>query len=101
MGKVSRQAYLSRPLQRTPVGSSKPPHSRTHPCVLPACSFEPRHNSISPAEQQAMAQFCGFDSVDALVEATVPAAIKRTDGMPLGDKYHDGLTESEFLAMFK
>lgn len=48
-----------------------------------------------------MAQFCGFDSVDALVEATVPAAIKRTDGMPLGDKYHEGLTESEFLAMFK
>lgn len=30
----------------------------------------------------------------------VPAAIKRTDGMPLG-KYHEGLTESEFLQMFK
>ncbi|KAL4447273.1 hypothetical protein ABPG77_007306 [Micractinium sp. CCAP 211/92] len=69
--------------------------------LKPSDRFEPRHNSISPAEQQAMAQFCGFDSVDALVEATVPAAIKRTDGMPLGDKYHEGLTESEFLAMFK
>lgn len=31
----------------------------------------------------------------------MPAAIKRTDGMPLGPKYHEGLTESEFLAMFK
>ena len=48
-----------------------------------------------------MAQLCGFPSLDALVEATVPDAIKRTDGMPLGPKYHEGLTESEFLAMFK
>lgn len=48
-----------------------------------------------------MAQLCGFDSMDALCEATVPAAIKRHDGMPLGPKYHEGLTESEFLAMFK
>jgi glycine dehydrogenase len=48
-----------------------------------------------------MARFCGFDSLDALVEATVPAAIKRTDGMPLGDKYTHGMTESEFLAQFK
>ncbi len=30
----------------------------------------------------------------------VPEAIKRTDGMPLG-KYHEGLTESEFLQHFK
>jgi glycine cleavage system pyridoxal-binding protein P len=48
-----------------------------------------------------MARLCGFDSLDALVEATVPAAIKRTDGMPLGPKYHEGLTENEFLTMFK
>ena len=33
--------------------------------------FEPRHNSISPAEVEHMAKFCGFDSMDALVEATV------------------------------
>lgn len=30
----------------------------------------------------------------------VPDAIKRSDGMPLG-KYHEGLSESEFLQMFK
>ena len=30
----------------------------------------------------------------------MPEAIKRTDGMPLG-KYHEGLTESEFLQHFK
>jgi glycine dehydrogenase len=48
----------------------------------------------------AMAQFCGFESADALIEATVPQSIKRTDGMPLG-AYHEGLTESQFLSMFK
>lgn len=31
----------------------------------------------------------------------VPEAIKRKDGMPLGPKYHEGLTESQFLDMFK
>ena len=31
----------------------------------------------------------------------VPKSIMRTDGMPLGPKYHEGLGESEFLAMFK
>lgn len=48
-----------------------------------------------------MAEFVGFPSVDALIEATVPKAIKRTDGMPLGEKYHAGLGESEFLEQFK
>ena len=48
-----------------------------------------------------MAEFCGFPSVDALIEATVPASIRRADGMPLGPKYHDGMTESEFLDQFK
>jgi glycine dehydrogenase len=48
-----------------------------------------------------MAELCGFPSVDALIEATVPKAIKRTDGMPLGDKYHAGMGEAEFLAQFK
>ena len=84
-------------------GSALPPlpTPAPHPPPPPPCSFEPRHNSISTAEQKEMAQLCGFDSMDALCEATVPAAIKRHDGMPLGPKYHEGLTESEFLAMFK
>lgn len=48
-----------------------------------------------------MAKICGFPSLDALIEATVPKAIKRTDGMPLGPKYHEGMTEADFLAQFK
>ena len=42
----------------------------------------------------------GFESLDALIDATVPEAIRRHDRMDLG-KYSDGLTESDFLAQFK
>ena len=68
--------------------------------LKPGDVFAPRHNSITPEQQTEMAKLCGYDSMEALVEATVPDAIKRTDGMPLG-KYHDGMTESEFLEHFK
>lgn len=42
----------------------------------------------------------GFGSLDALIDATVPAAIRRSDGMDLG-RYTEGMTESEFLDFFK
>ena len=42
----------------------------------------------------------GFKSLDALIDATVPAAIRRTDGMKMG-KYTEAMTESDFLAYFK
>jgi len=48
-----------------------------------------------------MAELCGFSSLDALIDATVPTTIRRKDGMPFGEKYHEGMTESEFLAQFK
>ncbi len=38
--------------------------------------------------------------MDALIDATVPSAIRRKDGMKMG-KYTDGMCESEFLAYFK
>lgn len=47
-----------------------------------------------------MVAACGFKSMDALIDATVPAAIRRHDGMPMG-KYTEGMTESEFLEYFK
>ena len=48
-----------------------------------------------------MAKLCGFDSLDAMIDATVPNSIKRKDGMPLGDKYHEGMTETAFLEQFR
>lgn len=48
-----------------------------------------------------MVRACNFPTLDALIDATVPAAIRRTDGMDMGDPYNDGLTESQFLERFK
>ncbi len=47
-----------------------------------------------------MVKETGFDSMDALIDATVPKAIRRSDGMGLG-KYTEGMTESQFLDYFK
>lgn len=68
--------------------------------LLCANSFVPRHNSTTPAELSAMVSETGFSSMDELIDATVPKAIRRTDGMNMG-KYTDGMTESEFLEYFK
>ena len=62
-------------------------------------SFQPRHNSIAPSEEKEMLDVCGFQSLDAMMDATVPASIKRKP-MQLG-KYHTGYTEHEFLTKFK
>lgn len=64
------------------------------------CSFAPRHNSTTGAEIDAMVAATGFKSIDALIDATVPSAIRRQDGMKMG-KYTAGMTESDFLAYFK
>ena len=64
------------------------------------CSFVPRHNSGTASEVADMVAVAGFKSVQDLIVATVPKAIVRHDGMPLG-KYHDGMCESEFLDYFK
>lgn len=71
-----------------------------HTHMPPPCSFVPRHNSTTSAELDAMVAETGFKSLDALIDATVPADIRRGDGMGMG-KYTDGMTESEFLEYFK
>ncbi|KDD73559.1 glycine cleavage system P-protein, partial [Helicosporidium sp. ATCC 50920] len=48
-----------------------------------------------------MAGVCGFPSVSALVDATVPSGIRRRDGMPLSPGGAEGETESEFLARMR
>jgi hypothetical protein len=70
------------------------------PYVPVACSFVPRHNSGSDAEIQEMVKTTGYPSLEALIDATVPAAIRRKDGMEMG-RYTAGMTESEFLDYFK
>ncbi|GAB4823399.1 hypothetical protein N2152v2_010445, partial [Parachlorella kessleri] len=68
--------------------------------LKPSDRFEPRHNSLTPAEIDTMVKACGFASLDDMIAATVPKAIVRKDGMDLG-VYHEGMTESQFLKMFR
>jgi len=73
---------------------------RRTPFFLPRGSFAPRHNSGTPTEVAEMVAVTGFDSLDALIDATVPKAIRRPDMMDLGE-YTSGMRESEFLKKFK
>ena len=77
--------------------TNDPAHPSHHPTRH---SFVPRHNSTTQAELDEMVAATGFPSMDALIDATVPASIRRADGMDMG-KYTKGMGESEFLAYFK
>eukprot|EP00271_Cylindrocystis_brebissonii_P014236 TRINITY_DN35526_c0_g1_i1.p1 TRINITY_DN35526_c0_g1~~TRINITY_DN35526_c0_g1_i1.p1 ORF type:complete len:1056 (+),score=181.04 TRINITY_DN35526_c0_g1_i1:220-3387(+) len=84
------------------VGPAYSLTSRRHISVealQPSDTFPRRHNSLTPPETQAMAEFCGFSSMDALIDATVPKSIKRPP-MNLG-KYQAGFPESIMLERFK
>merc|ERR1711990_399524 len=63
--------------------------------------FEPRHNSPSMDERDSMAKACGFPSMDALIDATVPDSIRLAKPMTFKEKYNAGIGENEFIAMFK
>jgi glycine dehydrogenase len=67
--------------------------------LQPSDVFAPRHNSATPAEVQDMVKTVGFESVDALIDATVPTAIRR-EAMDLGE-YTKGFTESGILDKLK
>mmetsp|Transcript_10589 Transcript_10589/g.38931 ORF Transcript_10589/g.38931 Transcript_10589/m.38931 type:complete len:1063 (-) Transcript_10589:155-3343(-) len=68
--------------------------------LAPLDTFQRRHNSITEEEAKEMAQFCGFESLDALIDATVPAAIRR-EPMQFPAEYQEGMTESAALAHIK
>src|SRR5204862_5137574 len=57
-------------------------------------SFAPRHIGPSDDEQREMLQTLGYDSLDALIDDTVPPTIRL--GRPLA--IHRGLSEFEALA---
>jgi glycine cleavage system pyridoxal-binding protein P len=65
-----------------------------------ACSFQPRHNSGTEQEIEEMVSTVGYDSLSALIDATVPASIRRKDNMDM-KHYTQGMTESEFLDYFR
>ncbi|KAI4377540.1 hypothetical protein MLD38_015146 [Melastoma candidum] len=67
--------------------------------LKPSDTFPRRHNSATPEEQTKMAESCGFNSLDTLIDATVPKSIW-IDSMKL-DKFNEGLTESEMIVHMK
>ncbi|KAL6536230.1 hypothetical protein OROGR_012802 [Orobanche gracilis] len=64
--------------------------------LKPSDSFPRRHNSATPEEQSEMAEFIGYNTLDALMDATVPKSI-RIDKMEL-PIFDQGLTESQMVA---
>jgi glycine dehydrogenase len=56
-------------------------------------SFIPRHIGPSDAEQREMLQALGFDSLDAMIDATVPPEIRLRKPLAI----HGGLSEYEAL----
>ncbi|WP_036167972.1 aminomethyl-transferring glycine dehydrogenase [Massilia sp. 9096] len=62
--------------------------------------FIPRHIGPSASEQAAMLSVLGYDSRAALIDAVVPANIRRKDKLDLG-QFFDPLPESAALAKLK
>lgn len=63
--------------------------------LKPSDTFPRRHNSATPEEQSKMAESCGFDNLDSLIDATVPKSI-RLNEMKF-NKFDGGLTESQMI----
>ncbi|RDX73249.1 Glycine dehydrogenase (decarboxylating), mitochondrial, partial [Mucuna pruriens] len=62
-------------------------------------TFPRRHNSATSEEQTKMAQSCGFDSLESLIDATVPKSIRLKD--MTFSSFNEGLTESEMMSHMK
>lgn len=67
--------------------------------LKPSDTFPRRHNSATPEEQTKMAELCGFDTLDSLIDATVPKSI-RLDSMKFS-KFDGGLTENQMIEHMK
>ncbi|MGV8897618.1 MAG: aminomethyl-transferring glycine dehydrogenase [Burkholderiaceae bacterium] len=63
-------------------------------------SFIARHIGPSASEQQAMLAVLGYSSRSALIDAIVPASIRRKEALPLG-QFTQPLTEQAALAKLK
>jgi glycine dehydrogenase len=67
---------------------------------IDADSFVPRHIGPSDADAKAMLDLLGYDSLDALIDATVPAAIrlKRPLALPRGMSEFEALANMRRIA---
>ena len=65
--------------------------------IPPAESFVPRHVGPDERDVAEMLKTLGFASLDALMDATIPARIRFRGGLDLPE----GMTEPEVLAYFR
>ncbi|MDQ0142812.1 aminomethyl-transferring glycine dehydrogenase [Cupriavidus necator] len=63
-------------------------------------AFAARHIGPDTPEQQHMLKVLGYDSRAALIDAVIPAAIRRRDGMPMGE-FTEPLSEEAALAKLR
>ncbi|REE86284.1 aminomethyl-transferring glycine dehydrogenase [Cupriavidus plantarum] len=63
-------------------------------------AFSARHIGPDSAEQRHMLKVLGYETRAALIDAVIPAAIRRRDGMPLGE-FTAPLTEEAALARLR
>ncbi|KAL2346549.1 hypothetical protein Fmac_000549 [Flemingia macrophylla] len=63
--------------------------------LKPSDTFPRRHNSATAEEQAKMAQTCGFETLDSLIDATVPKSIRLKDMSFSSGAFDEGLTEAE------
>lgn len=63
-------------------------------------AFAARHIGPDTPEQQHMLKVLGYDSRAALIDAVIPAAIRRRDGMPMGE-FTEPLSEEAALARLR
>jgi glycine dehydrogenase len=71
-------------------------HSTQAP-ALPTGEFVPRHIGPSQADVAAMLELLGYDSLDALIDATVPEIIRLRRPLAI----HDGMSEHEALSTLR
>jgi len=69
--------------------------------LKPSDSFIPRHiSNFPPCVENKMAAEAGFESVAALIDATVPTHIRKSDDLDLG-QFTEPLTEGQYLEHMK
>ncbi|MCB1743173.1 MAG: hypothetical protein KDK91_22545, partial [Gammaproteobacteria bacterium] len=61
-------------------------------------AFSSRHIGPDQAETHAMLDALGYPTLDAFIEATVPASIRSERGLALPAPFADGLEERQALA---
>ncbi|MEN3297385.1 MAG: glycine dehydrogenase, partial [Burkholderiales bacterium] len=81
--------------------AARPMHERPALVELEARNaFVSRHIGPDEAEQKLMLEVLGYESRAGLIDDVVPSAIRRRDGMPLG-QFTDALPEEEALAKLR